>query len=228
LGIADNTADIPKAPLLTPVAVIAREIMLAHGLRAIVYYVPHHWIAEGALIERRREMAREKPLDLAVVKTWLASWDEGDLFSDAAVQRLQSLIADTHCLVVVTLGAGRGPRSLVFRRRKYVHFYDVKPDIFRPLPSMLVSPVAPVAAIVGQLWHQTGAKSEAVPKLERVLQWDGADWVIAGHVCDSPIIMKQGKHACDFNEALAHTHGSTEWWDCKFIYTYDESTWGSA
>jgi hypothetical protein len=27
-------------------------------------------------------MAREKPLDLAVVKAWLAAWNESDVFSD--------------------------------------------------------------------------------------------------------------------------------------------------
>jgi hypothetical protein len=65
-------------------------------------------------------MAREKPLDGAVVHTWLAAWDQSDVFSDAAVLHLQSLIADVHCLVVITLGVGREPRSLVFRRVKRV------------------------------------------------------------------------------------------------------------
>jgi hypothetical protein len=59
--------------------------------------------------------------------------------------------------------------------------------------SMPVGPVAPVAPSVGQLWHQTGVKSETVPKLERVLRWDGAEWVIAGLVVDEANIMKQGK-----------------------------------
>src|ERR1700688_828367 len=65
-------------------------------------------------------MARERPVDSALVQTWLASWAEGELFSDAAVHHLQSLIADIHCLVVVTLDVGREPRSLVFRRVKRV------------------------------------------------------------------------------------------------------------
>src|SRR5215469_2336881 len=192
-------------------------------------------------------MARERPLDLAVVHTWLASWDEGDLFSDAAVQHLQSLIADTHCLVVVTLDVAHEPRSLLFRRVKRV--VEVGHDdglvIRRSRPeleavarrearsrslasSLFVSPVPPVAPAIGQLWHQTGVKSESVPKLERVLRWDGADWVIAGHVSDNPIIVMQGKKRCDFNAALASAHDFTNWGDCKFIYTYDGSTWGSA
>jgi hypothetical protein len=56
-------------------------------------------------------MAREKLLDLAAVQSWLAAWDERDLFSDAAIHHLQSLIPDAHCLVVVTLGVGREPRT---------------------------------------------------------------------------------------------------------------------
>jgi hypothetical protein len=65
-------------------------------------------------------MAQEKPLDLAVVQAWLAAWNESDVFSDASARHLQSLITDPLCLVVVTLGVGREPRSLVFRRIKQV------------------------------------------------------------------------------------------------------------
>jgi hypothetical protein len=223
-------------------------------------------------------MAREKSLDLAVVQAWLAAWDERDLFSDAAVHHLQSLIPDAHCLVVVTLGVGREPRSLVFRRRRYVlpavlqqgspiivpntwkstglaaseeHHHSPrrrtprtrrqpKPahldrtqagdithtpsmlGVLTDVPSMFAGPAAPVAPPVGQLWHQTGEK------LEKVLQWDGANWVIAGYVFDNPTITRQGKRACGFQEALAGAHGWTKWIDCEFIYTYDGSTWGNA
>ena len=191
-------------------------------------------------------MAREKPLEVAVVQAWQAAWNEPDVFSDAAVLHLQSFITDPLCLVVVTLGVGREPRSLVFRRIKRVlpvpSSVEITPkpalkrvkDMFAkregigPLPSMFVSPVAPVGPSVGQLWHQTGVKSERVPKLERVLRWDGEDWVIAGYVVDSPTIMKQGKQTCDFQEALAYAHGHTRWLDCEFIYTFDGSTWGNA
>jgi hypothetical protein len=58
-------------------------------------------------------MARVKPLDLAVVQAWLSAWNERDIFSDAAVRHLQSLITDPFCLVVITLGVGCEPRSLV-------------------------------------------------------------------------------------------------------------------
>jgi hypothetical protein len=183
-------------------------------------------------------MARVKPLDLAIVETWLAAWNENDIFSDAAVLHLQSSIADTHCLVVITLGVGREPRSLVFRRAKRVleadhgtiTRWDGWPWV-RSLSlarSVFVGPAAPVAPSIGQLWHQTGVKSERVPKLERVLRWDGADWVIAGYVYDSPIIGMQGKQACDFQGALASAHEYAKWFDCEFIYTYDGSTWGNA
>jgi hypothetical protein len=93
---------------------------------------------------------------------------------------------------------------------------------------MPVGPVAPIAPSVGQLWHQTGVRSQTAPKLERVLRWDGANWVIAQLVSDNATIMRQGKQACDFQEALAGAHASTKWPDCEFIYTYDGSTWGSA
>jgi hypothetical protein len=207
-------------------------------------------------------MAREKPLDLAVVQRWLAAWNESDVFSDAAVRHLQSLITDPLCLVVVTLGVGHEPRSLVFRRMKQIipvlipplpaltpTLYAVQGDDGRfqlrsnarraeiilrreeppaAFPQMPVSPVPPVDPSVGQLWHQTGVKSETVPKWERVLRWDGTDWVIAGLVSDNASIMKQGKRVCDFQEALAEAHASTEWTECEFIYTYDGSTWGNA
>jgi hypothetical protein len=93
---------------------------------------------------------------------------------------------------------------------------------------MFVGAVAPIAPPIGQLWHQTGVKSESFPRLERVLRWDGTDWLIAGYMSDSPSIMKQGKQVCDFQEALAGAHASTKWFDYEFIYTYDGSTWGNA
>jgi len=180
-------------------------------------------------------MAREKPLDMAVVQAWLAAWNEHDVFSDAAVLHLQSFITDPLCLVVITLGMGCEPRSLVFRRFKQVVPVptEINPEatlerLEDMLPSMFVSPLAPVGPSVGQLWHQLGVKSEGPRKLERVLQWDGEDWVIAGYVIDSPVIMKHGKQVCDFQEALAYAHESTKWTDCEFIYTYDGSTWGNA
>jgi hypothetical protein len=196
-------------------------------------------------------MAQEKPLDVAVVQAWLAAWDESDLFSDAAVHHLQSLITDPLCLVVITLRVGREPRSLAFRRQKRVlethHMPSVSSSpkiIFDTVSSrftwrdwahslslassMFVSPIPPVAPPIGQLWHQTGVKSERVPKLETVLRWDGEGWVIAGYVIDNPSIMKQGKQTCDFQEALAYVHENARWFDCEFIYTYDGSTWGNA
>ena len=189
-------------------------------------------------------MARVKPLDLAVVQAWLSAWNERDIFSDASVHHLQSLITDPLCLVVVTLGVGHQPRSLLFRRVKQMIPLPMpsRPTLPQTIgalrlapvprigqfPSMPVSPVAPVAPSVGQLWHQTGVKSETVPKLERVLRWDGTDWVIAGLVSDGANIMKQGKQVCDFQEALACAREHTRWLECEIIYTYDGSTWGNA
>jgi hypothetical protein len=82
---------------------------------------------------------------------------------------------------------------------------------------------------VGQLWHQTGVRSKTHPKQERVLRWDGAEWVIAGLVADNAAApVKQGMQVCDFQEALACAYEHTKWQDCEFIYTYDGSTWGNA
>jgi hypothetical protein len=183
-------------------------------------------------------MARQKPLDPAIAEEWLAAWNESDISSDTAVRHLQSLSTDPHCLVVVTLAVGRPPRSLVFRRVKRVLEADDGAIIrwdgwpwahsLGLARSVVVSPVAPNAPSIGQLWHQTGVKSETAPKLERLLRWDGADWVIAGYVHDDPMIGMQGKQACDFRGALASASGYAKWFDCEFIYTYDGSTWGNA
>jgi len=183
-------------------------------------------------------MAREKPLDLAIVQTWLSAWNESDIFSDIAIRHLQSLITDPLCFVVVTLGAGQEPRSLVFRHVKVmIPPVPISPSptpkltpegAISQFPTLTVSPVAPVTPSVGQLWHQTVVKSETIPKLDKVLRWDGTDWVIAGLVREIGSVMKQGMQVCDFQEALACAHEHARWLDCEFIYTYDGSTWGNA
>jgi hypothetical protein len=95
-------------------------------------------------------MAKEKPLDLAIVRLWLAAWDASELFSESAVHHLQSLITDTHCFVVVTLGMGREPRSLVFRRRKFV----LPARVGRPSSPIIVpstsKSIAPELATIAQ------------------------------------------------------------------------------
>ena len=65
-------------------------------------------------------MARERLFEPAVVRTWLATWEQRDPFCDDAIRDLQTLVPDNHCYVVITLGTGRDPRSLVFRRWKHV------------------------------------------------------------------------------------------------------------
>ena len=205
-------------------------------------------------------MAQQKPLDPAIVQKWLSAWNEGDVFSDAAVRHLLSLITDPYCFVIVTLGVGREPRSLLLGRVKRM-LRAVPPEPLRPIPgiprrdtaalwpprsremmlrdwreqidlfrSIPVGPVAPASPAVGQLWHQTGVKSETVPKLERILRWDGDDWAVFRLVYDRYAIAKQGKQVCDFMEALAYAHEHIEATkaDCEFIYTYDGSTWGNA
>jgi hypothetical protein len=90
-------------------------------------------------------MAREKPLDLAVVQAWLSAGNERDIFSDAAVRHIQSLIMDPLCLVVVTLGVGRELRSLVFRGVK-----QMIPILIPPLPALKPSG-KPAGVVLRQL-----------------------------------------------------------------------------
>ena len=173
-------------------------------------------------------MAKEKPLDFDVVQAWLERWNERDLYSDAAVRYLQSLIADPYCVVVITRGIGCEPRSLVFMRWKWA--FPIRPDrvdLSPPraidigkIPRMASGENPPLAPRIGQLWHRTGQRPE------RILEWDGADWTVAAPVCDDPIIVKQGLQPCDFQEALAAAHALGE--NCEFIYAYDDSTWGNA
>jgi hypothetical protein len=51
-------------------------------------------------------MAKEESLDLAAAQAWLTAWKEKDLYSDAAVRDLLSLIPDNDCMVVITCGVG--------------------------------------------------------------------------------------------------------------------------
>src|SRR5215831_530371 len=112
-------------------------------------------------------MAREKPLDFEVLRVWLASWDERELFSDPAVHHLQSLIADTHCYVVVTLGVGREPRSLVFRRRKYV-----LPEVLGRPSNPIIVPVAWDSAASAPANAATHGNAPMPAHLNRVLAGD--------------------------------------------------------
>src|SRR5262249_62015204 len=93
------------------------------------------------------KMARDQPLGVPVLQAWLAAWNERDVFSHPAVLHLQSFITAPLCLVVVTLGVGREPRSLVFRRIKRVEPVptEINPEatlkrLEDMLPSMFVSP----------------------------------------------------------------------------------------
>ncbi len=143
-------------------------------------------------------MAREKPLDLNVVQTWRAAWDETELYSDAAIRHLASLIEDPHCLVVVTCGVGREACSLVFRLRR-----------------RFCNPIPPPA-------------STTKPASDITFRSGGTDLIQAGDVGDEPIIIKQGKRACSFMQALACAHEYAKWGNEQFIYTHDDSAWGSA
>ena len=175
-------------------------------------------------------MAKEMPLDLTVVRTWIAAWKEKDLYSDAAVRHLHSLIPNDNCMVVITFGVGRAPRSIVSSCRRFVAAAPKsRKKIFArseaaacDINSIFASPVAPMAPSDGQLWRQTDNSSQ------EVLQWEGTRWVLYGHFREVAAISKQGKRECGFTEALASAHRLARWNRCEVIYTFDDSTWGNA
>lgn len=142
-------------------------------------------------------MAREQLLEPTIVRTWLAMWEQRDPFCDDAVRHLQTFIPDNKCYVVITLGIGREPRSLVFRRWKHVlplarNIAEQKAELLEyDFYKMLVSPEVPIARHDRQFWHQTGADgwtSPPLPRAQKVFQWNGADWMLYGYVRDDPII----------------------------------------
>src|SRR5215467_4750524 len=184
-------------------------------------------------------MAKEKSLDLAVVQTWLAAWKEEDLYSDAAVRDLLSLIPDNYCMVVITCGVGCPPRSLVFRRLRRVVVFPptattqagrVQPATLDPdQVAMFDDPIPPTAPITGQLWVQvdvTPRQRISAFAAQRIFRWDGTHWLLYGLLRDEPIISKQGKQQCSFEEALAGAHELARRNRCQTIYRFDDSTWG--
>jgi len=178
-------------------------------------------------------MAKERPLDLTVVRTWMAARTEKDLYSNAAVHHLHSLIPDNnHCVVVITFGVGRAPRSLVSSCWRYVapasqgrgraHFSTRTEVAECDINQTFAGPVAPVAPSDGQLWRQTDMIAP-----HNVLQWDGTRWVHYGYFRESTSIIWQGDE-CGFMEALAYAHWFAKSNGCEVIYTFDDSTWGNA
>jgi hypothetical protein len=188
-------------------------------------------------------MAREKPLDLAVVQAWLAAWKESDLYSDAAVRDLLSLIPDNDCMVVITCGVGCPPRSLVFRRLRRV---VPKPTGKGPVQlldpdrvTMFRGPTPPMAPTIGQLWlNEAVTPKWSVPGVtQKIFRWDGTQWLLHGHLCDEAWIQMQGNRPIGpsglidsqtFAEALGRAHEAAQRFNLETIYTFDDSTWGNA
>jgi hypothetical protein len=175
-------------------------------------------------------MANERPLDLNVVRTWIAAQKEKDLYSIPAVHHLLSLIPDNYFVVVVTFGIGRAPRSLVASCWRYVAPASQsgakisKIEVAEcDINQILAGPVAPVAPSDGQLWRQTDMIAP-----HNVLQWDGTRWVQYGYFRDVTSIILQGEQECGFMEALASAHRFAKSAGCEVIYTFDDSTWGNA
>jgi hypothetical protein len=175
-------------------------------------------------------MAKERPLDLTVVRKWIAAWKEKDIYSDAAVRHLHSLIPDNKCMVVITFGVGRAPRSIVFSCWRFVALASQSRAAFIgkievadcDIGQIFAGPVAPVAPSDGQLWRQTDTSAQ------NVLQWDGTRWVQYGYFRELPTIIRQGEQECGFMEALASAHRLAKLNGCEVIYTFDDSTWGNA
>jgi hypothetical protein len=175
-------------------------------------------------------MAKERPLDLTVARTWIAAWKEKDLYSDAAVHHLHSLIPNNNCMVVITFGIGRAPRSLVFSCCRFVavapqsgmRFFARTVVAECDINNIFASSVAPMAPSDGQLWRQTDTSPQ------KVLQWEGTRWVHYGYFREVTIISKQGEQECGFMEALASAHRLARWNGCEVIFTFDDSTWGNA
>ena len=176
-------------------------------------------------------MAKERPLDETLVRTWMAARTEKDLYSNAAVHHLHSLIPDNnHCVVVITFGVGRAPRSLVSSCWRYVapasqsraHFSTRTEVAECDINQIFAGPVAPVAPSDGQLWRQT----DSAP--QNVLQWDGMRWVQYGYFHQVTNIIWQADQDCSFMEALAYAHWCANMNGCEVIYTFDDSTWGNA
>jgi len=175
-------------------------------------------------------MAKERPLDLNAVRTWIAAWKEKDLYSNAAVHHLHSLIPNNDCVVVITFGVGRAPRSIVFSCWRFVAvasqsraaFFGKTEVAECDINQIFAGPVAPVAPGDEQLWRQTNTSDQ------NVLQWDGTRWVQYGYFRKVTTIIRQGEQECGFMEALASAHRFAKLNGCEVIYTFDDSTWGNA
>ncbi|MCK1542520.1 hypothetical protein IVB12_11310 [Bradyrhizobium sp. 179] len=87
---------------------------------------------------------------------------------------------------------------------------------------IFVAPVAPVAPSDGQLWRQTDMSAQ------KVLQWNGTRWVQYGYFREVTSIILQGEQECGFMEALASAHWFAKLNGYESIYTFDDSTWGTA
>jgi hypothetical protein len=190
-------------------------------------------------------MAKEKSLDLAAVQTWLAAWKEKDLYSDAAIRDLLSLIPDNDCMVVITCGVGCPPRSLVFRRLRRVLVLPKPTEKNRVQEldphrvTMFHGSTPPMAPTTGQLWlNEAVTPKWSVPGVtQKIFRWDGTQWLLHGHLSDEAWIQMQGNRPMGpsgligsqtFAEALVRAHDAAQRLNLETIYTFDDSTWGSA
>ena len=177
------------------------------------------------------------------MQTWLAAWKEKDLYSDATVRDLLSLVPDNECMVVITCGVGRPPRSLVFRRlRRVVPKPTGKGRVELLDPdrvTMFHGPTPPMAPTTGQLWlNETVTPKLSVPGVtQKIFRWDGTQWLLHGHLSDEAWIQMQGNRPMGpsgligsqtFAEALAHARDAAKRHRLQTMYTFDAPTWCTA
>jgi hypothetical protein len=140
-----------------------------------------------------------------------------------------TLISDNHCYVVITLGTGREPRSLVFQRWR--HVIPLAPILTLPrilmeqktelleydFYKMFISPVAPMPENDSQFWHQTRT-ARGHKKSSNGMVHIGCSMVMSATI-----------RSYQSREALADAPELARWNKrAKLICALDDSTWGNA
>lgn len=141
-----------------------------------------------------------KTLDEALMDRWLSVWSQRDPFSDEAAYALQELIPDDHFIAVVTLCRSGLPYSLIFRTLR-----SVRPA-GRRLREKMSDPKS-AEAFVGLFHHRP---------------------IDLKPFTDQPIITKQGRTPCSFQEAFASATRYAASAHCPLLYTYDGTFLGRA
>jgi hypothetical protein len=111
---------------------------------------------------------------LAVLQAWLSGWNKSDIFSDAAVRHLSPTLfvslssywATSHAASCSDAGS-MWNSGFLYLAAGCPSSSSGKSASFLQCSSARLRRTPPI----GQLWYQTGVKSETVPRLERVQRW---------------------------------------------------------